>query len=279
MADSVIGAGFNYIYFGVVNSSGYLQGSTTAGAAAGASAGMKRLIGARTIPFALPEPEVITVTGDNEPKVSFQFPNAEIINGVFEMASRDLDFEALVAGVKVQTIGTLEQIPIDPSGATSPTMMLLVQRKGKNVEAGSVGTTLWEHFTVLSADITPLLADVTERTFSPYRYAFNLSKRDRAGTGATFTVVADGTIETTMVGTVGSYPIHYQAFQGDGATTAITLDYTPVALANVYVYDNGVRKYPTTHYTLSGKTLTMQYTPTNGAWLTVLYEVEEDNFG
>lgn len=280
MADSIIGAGFNYLFYGVVNSSGYLQGNTAAGATAGAQAGegMKRLIGARTMPFALPEPEIITVTGDNEPKVSFQFPNAEIVNGVFEMAARDPDFDALVKGVKAQIIGTLTSLPLDPSGATSPTMMLLAQRKGKDVEAGSVGVALWEHVLALSADVTPLYADIEERTFNPYRYAMNLSKRDRAGWGATLTVVADGTTETTLIATTGSYPIHLHSWQGNNSQTAFNLTYTPVDANHVYLYDNGVRKFVTTHFTLAGKTLTTTYTPANGAWLTAVYEITEANF-
>ncbi len=68
---------------------------------------------------------------------------------------------------------------------------------------------------------------------------------------------------------------HIDAFAGDGATVAFTLADTPMA-GSYSVYLAGVLKTETTHYSISGTTLTMVTAPGDGVQLTVRYNIALD---
>lgn len=76
----------------------------------------------------------------------------------------------------------------------------------------------------------------------------------------------------------------YQAFTGDGSTTAFTLTNGPLTSTAVLVFVDGVKKKPTTDYTVSGTTLTFGVAPSNSTKIDVhilgvekygLYNVED----
>lgn len=269
-----IAAGFDRVFYGVVNSSGYLIGSTIAGATAGGATGeaMGRLIGGRTIPIGIPEDEVLTVTGDNEPKASFSFPGAELPSGVLEVAVRDLTFDALVQGTKVAAEADFNIGLVGPSGATKPDMTLLLMRKAKKQPSGSSG---WEIIPVHKCNITPLGADVTERAFGPYRYNVNLSKSDRGAWGASFTEAVFGATQSVEAVIESDNPIQIHSFQGDAIRVAFTLPITPKASTKILVHVNGVKQLLTTHWTFSGATITFLAAPASAAAINVMYEVDE----
>ena len=57
----------------------------------------------------------------------------------------------------------------------------------------------------------------------------------------------------------------YKAFTGDGSTTAFTLDHNVASNGKgILVLYNGQVQEAATHYTVSGKTLTMTFTPEDG---------------
>ena len=69
-----IAAGNNFNFLGFIDSRGYLVGSTTSAPAAGAAGSpMIRVQGAKTAAPAVPEPEVVQVTGDDTLLGEFEF--------------------------------------------------------------------------------------------------------------------------------------------------------------------------------------------------------------
>lgn len=270
-----IAAGYDYTFYGVRNSDGYLQGNDGTGAAAGNTngQGMLRLEGGRTIPVSIPQDEVVTPTGDNEPTVSFTFPSSNLPSGILETASKNLDFEALCQGTKVETVGGLSVGLQGPSGSTKENMVLLLMRQAKKWAAGVRGVAAWECQFVPSCEISPLGGDWTERQFSPYRYGINISKADRFPWGATYTEAVHGATSSALVPIFSDNPIQLHAFQGNGSQDTFILDVAPISLAKTYVYVNGVKQVPTTQFTLSSKTVTFVSPPASSAIINVMYEV------
>jgi hypothetical protein len=270
-----IAAGFDRVFYGVLNSSGYMIGQTAAGATAGSAAGegMARLEGARTIPIGIAEDDVLPVSGDNEPLVSFSFPGEELPNGVLEMAVRSQEFESLVQGTRTETLGDVTISALGPSGASKPDMALLLQRKSKKWQSGVRGSGAWEIVMVLKSNVTPLGSALEQRQFSPYRYGINLSKSDRLTYGATFTELQHGTTSMPIAIVYSDNPMLIHAFQGDASRTAFTLPVAPKSASKVYVYVNGTRNYPT----ISGTTVTFGSPPASGAMIGVFYEVDEND--
>ena len=63
-----------------------------------------------------------------------------------------------------------------------------------------------------------------------------------------------------------------QTFTGDGSTTSFTLSNNVAAGGRaIWVYYNGQWLVPTTHFTISGKTISLTFTPENNTSIDVLY--------
>jgi hypothetical protein len=60
-----------------------------------------------------------------------------------------------------------------------------------------------------------------------------------------------------------------QTFTGDGSTTSFTVSPTGLSTSTIAVYFDGVRKTAFTDYSLSGTTLSITITPSNGTVITV----------
>lgn len=272
-----IAAGFDLIFWAILNANGINIGTTLAGATLGSATGhpMKRLVGARTMPIGIPEPEILTVMGDNEPEVSFNFPGAELISGVLEMSVRDQGFEALVQGTLEQTIGDVVMGAYDPSGATKPDITFLMMRQAKKYEGNTKGTAAWEVISINASQVSPLYTDITQREFGPYRYAINVSKAARVPFAMTFTLGVNGTTEMSITPFESDYPLMVETWQGDASRTAFSLTYVPVSAAKVYAYkNNGVRDPGAS---VSGQTLTYGTAPASGQYAHALYEVSKNN--
>lgn len=275
--ENQIAAGFKYVAYGVLNSSGIHIGNTLTGATAGSATGhpMIRLRGARTVPVELTEPERLTVLGDNEPLVQFQFPGAELPSGILEMSVRDQSFEALIQGTREESIGDLTAGALGPSGTSTPDMCLLLMREAKKYEGAVKGVASWEILFVPQCQIVPLFSNFTQREFNPYRYSIVLSQSGRAPYGPTYTELTRGTQSMTLDPIVSDNPVWVEVWQGNGSQATWTLTYIPKTTSKVYVYkNNGVRDPGAT---VSGQTITNPVAPLTGQYVHALYEVDAAN--
>jgi hypothetical protein len=271
-----IGAGARYTFYGVRDSSGFLIGNTASGATAGVQAGegMLRLDGGQVIPTSIPENENQTAIGDDEALVSFDFSAATLAQGTIEVAVRDNVFEALVQGTEVQTIGDLSVGVLGPQDQTFRDMVIMAQRRSKKWTAGVKGVKAWEIAFILAPTITPLYNDFNTRQINPYRYSYTTSKTDRKTWGATFTDALNGTTAGSIIVIDSDNPLHVMAWRGNNSQQDFTFDFTPKSSAKIHIYDEGVKQTLTTDYTVSGSTVTFVGTPSSGARLNALYEVD-----
>lgn len=279
MSTKHIPAGFDHCFYGLLDSSGNLKGNSVAGASNGTIQGMLRLEGARTIPLGIPEDEVTSVTGDNRPLVSFSFPGADLPSGILEMATRNLDFEAIAQGTSTETIGGIVKGALAPSNPAKPDVVWMFQRRSKKWQDGARGVGAWEAIVALRTNVTPLGSAITERQFDAIRYSINLSAGDRSPWGASFTEAVQGYTYTPIETLEADNPLHMMGGYGNASQTLFTLDYTPAAATKVYVYVNGIRLAYTTGYTVSGKVITLTAAPANGVHIGVIYECDESLFG
>lgn len=270
-----IGAGFDRIEWGLVNTSGLVYGTSLTGPTAGSATGepMLRLRGARSLPVQVPEPERVPVTGDNEVLAAFQFPGGELPAGILEVAVNNMEFNAIAQGTKVRALGGYNVGALAPNGNTYPTMCLNLMRQTSIQDAGETGLPGWEGLWIPRCTLTPLNAEITERAFNPYRYAVNINPSDRAMLGYTFTEGIDGVTSMAMMDFDGNYPAHQDNWKGDASRVLFTLKYTPIVNTEVMVCLNGVLQTYTSHYTVSGNVLTMLSAPANGVVLNALYGV------
>jgi hypothetical protein len=270
-----IGAGFKYIFYGVADSSGYLQGNSATAATHGTIQPMVRLRGARTFPVTIPERDRVPVSGDDEPLVTFSFPSEQLPNGVMSTATKSLDFEALCKSTSVESFGDLRAGSMAAGGEVSRTMMLLLQREAKKYEGATKGVAAWEIILIPSCEINPTGAEWEQRTFNPYNYSISISKAGIGVYGGSYTEATRGTTEVTLEPIEADNPVMIEGGYGDGATSGYTLNLEPVAAtaAKVHVWLDNVKQTYTTHYTVTGTGLNFVSPPGDGVHIGVMYEV------
>lgn len=278
MAEKTIAAGFRYLWYGVVDSSGYFIGGTATAPAAGTAAGsgMLRLDGARTLPVNIPEPDIVVVSGDDEPMVSFEFDSEDLPSGAFEMAARNNTFDALIQGTSVENIGDVEMSMLDPKDRQSQSMCMLLSRRAKSWLPGTKGVKKWENAFVPRCTVKPLFATIEQRTFTPYQYAINLSRSDRSG-WSTISESLHGTTAASLLIIDSDNPLYMHRFTGNNSQQNFTLSFAPVSGAKTYVYVNDVKQTVTTDYTVSSTTLAFVAAPATDAVIVVLAEIDESN--
>lgn len=270
-----IGGGYDMLYYGILDGDGFLIGNVAAGVAAGAVQGMKRLYGAKTAPISIKEPDVVTATGDNNALVQFQFLPAELPDGVLTSAQRDLDFEALIQGTATYVLGQTKLGVRQPGNSNPPNMCLLLTRRAKTWGPNSKGQAAFDIELILSCSITPLGAEWTERAVNPYNYKVTVNAADHFVWGETVASTNLGTNAGAIIPIDADNAIHIAAGKGDGVTTAFALPYTPTSSSRILVVVERVAKTLTTHYTVSGKTITFLSAPLAGARIVFYYETAE----
>lgn len=279
---AVISAGFKYCFYGTLDSSGYLVGGTDTAPVAGNQTGspMLRLEGASTAPVALADAEVITVIGDDEPLVTFQFSPATLPAGVMEMVVRNRTFEALIQGTQVQTLGDLDISVLQPTDQAFTDMVLILSRRAKSWTPSSRGVKKWENLLVMRPTITPLFSEFQTRANTPYRYGIATSQGDRLPWGVTLIESVNGTTAAPLIVLDGDNPVTMHRFTGNNSATVFNLAYEPVSGAKTKVAVNGVLQTLTTNYTVdtAAKTVTFLVAPASSAIIVVFYEVSETDY-
>lgn len=278
----MIAAGFKYLHVGQVNTAGFLIGGLTKAVAGGQPEAMLRLEGAQTAPLSIADDDIITVLGDDGPLVTFDFEAATLPNGVVEMAARNVEFEALAQGTKVQTIGAGKIGALQPKGAEKQPLILLAQRRAKTWEEGDRGGAAWEALIALGARVRPLFAQIQQRQHTPYRYFVNTSKVARKPWGELFSIDDNGTDAVPLMTMDLDNPIALEAAIGDALEDDFALVHTPInGYLSVEVYVDGVLQVHTTAWTYAEAygvatiTFTMGHIPADGKNIDFVIEVDE----
>lgn len=278
MATERIAAGYRYMYYGVLNSDANFIGSTTTAPTAGAVAGsgMERLDGARTLPVSIAEPEVLVVSGDDEPMVSFEFDAEELPSGLFEMSDRDTTFEALTQGTNIDAQGNIEISVLDPKDRLSQSLCFFLWRRAKSWLNGERGAKKWSGLYIAQSTVKPLGNNWEQRVFNAYGYAINLSRSDKLG-WTTVNQTEHGTTAASMFPVDSDFPCLQWRYTGDNATTDYTLPFALSTGGSSRVYVNDVQQALTTDYTISGLTLTFVAAPATDARIVILWEINDSD--
>jgi len=273
-----IGAGYRILFYGVIDADGYFLGGSTTAPDAGDTDGspLLRLEGARTLPVGIPEPEIVIVSGDDEPMVSFNFDAEDLPSGVFEQAQRDDLFEALVQGTLVDAQENIRIGVLDPADRADVGMCMLLSRRAKRWESGSRGVSVYQHLYLPAVSIKPLGNDYTQRQFNAYLYSMNLSRSDRAG----WTSINDtehGTTAASILPIESFYPLMLQHWVGDNVETTFTLIRDRETDGSMRVYVDDVQQAETGIWTCADESdqLVFGAAPADGARIDAIWEYPE----
>ncbi len=243
--DKVIGAGLDRVFYGVVDSSGYLIGNTATAPVAGNQAGsaMAQLIKAKSFPFAPVDPDRPTATGDDGAAARFIFNPVDLPETNFTFAAGDLNFEALCQTFVVQDIGGYSFLGVQSGdGATYADLCFLVTSQAKSQDSGSVGASHWENLLILKANVFPRgRISFEERAVASYEYAMVANYAAAHVTGLGFTSVLNGGTQFAALRFTSTYRPIFQRWTGDNSQVEFNLakNIAEDSANNIAVYVNG----------------------------------------
>jgi len=277
----VIGAGFQYGWWGILDTTGRVLGqsaSLTAGDQDGSNMG--RLYGVKTMPTGIPEADQLDVTGDDQWLTSFLFGSASGPSGVLEMAVKDMNFEAALKGLTIYEHETFAELAVGmPKDPTYADVAFIFQRQAKSWTAGQRGSGRWEGVVITKANGEVLYNDFNERAAPPYRYSITMSQSDMRPFGETFGESVFGTEQAAFYQFTSNNPVTLQAWRGDGAQDVFNFAHRPKAANACAVYVEGIKQTITTHYTIdpnAGSLGTIDFVtaPANNQLIHVFYEMD-----
>lgn len=271
-----ISAGFDRVYYARLDGAGYAFGTTGVFVTGASGAVMQRLDGVKTADVAIPEPQVLQATGDDQALGTFIFPPNELPAFTLEAAISDLTFQANAQSTLIKEHGRFSMGVLAPSDPTYPDFALILQRRSKSKATGTNGVDNWEGLVIPKATIVPLgSAGYTERELAVYRYRITCNISDIMPWGETITEVGWGTLGGSVFPFSGPNRMVTQAFYGDNTTDTFNLSYTPAteALTDVLIYVNGAAPL-TTGATVDADAKTIEFTtpPATNDKIEVVYE-------
>jgi len=271
--EAVIPAGLTYCYYGNVNSSGYMVGTSDPTAGSQTGSGMGRIQYAKTVPIGVNEPDFVQATGDDTVAAQWPFDSNELPNGILESAVTDLAQEAVMQNTNTFAVGDGLMGVRQPKDVNRADTCLILQSRAKSADSGTAGTSRWHGVIVPVATLTPLGGDPSERTPLTNRIAIAAQNATQLPWGATLQTAIQGTESAPIIPFNFDNPVTCHVFKGDDAETAFTVGLTPVSDAKCAIYLDGLVQSSAV-WSRSRSTFTMTAAPGDGSYLHIWYEFD-----
>ncbi len=242
----VTSAGAASVYYGAVDSTGYLIGSTASAPAAGNQTGssMAQLEGVKNFPFVPNAPDRLNITGDDGAIAQFLWNPIELPTGDATFAVSDMDFAALAMSTLVDaSVGGYEFLGLQPASVTYQDMCLLVTAQAKSRTSGSVGSSLFYNYLIMKANAYYQGRDAfAERAEAAFIYNLIANKSTNYPWGLAFSDANNGDTEFVVMEFTSAYRPMIQRWTGNNAQTTYNLskNIAEDAANNILVYEAGV---------------------------------------
>lgn len=276
-------AGVAQCQYAIVNSLGYPMGSTGT-ISNGASRGMGVPTMIKSASGQFPAPRTVNVTGSNGRKrLKFVFTAADLGEFDMQFGAFDLNFYARSNGVKIQTIGDWEMVPLQSDVApASVQVALLFNIDAQEASQGQFGRKAWYNLFVPLCNVYLQGAAHSEAAEGGFTYRVSPVQSGSTPWGVALTSVTNGATAAAAFGMTSKNPLTMDTFISDGSTPNFTLNYRPAESIpdgnSAFLFRNGAAS-PITINTLviASKVLTMASNGTAGDTNIALYEaIPED---
>jgi len=241
----VTSAGAASVYYGAVDSTGYLIGSTATAPTAGNQTGssMVQLEGVKNFPFVPNAPDRLNITGDDGAIAQFLWNPIELPTGDVTFAVSDQDFGALAESLLVHDIGGYSFLGIQPAAVTYQDLCLLVTAQAKSRTSGSVGSSGYYNYLIMKANAYYQGRDsFAERAEAAFIYNLIANKADVYPWGLAFSDANNGDTEFVVMEFTSSYRPMIQRWTGNNVEVTFNLskNIADDAANNIAVYEAGV---------------------------------------
>lgn len=200
-----------------------------------------RAYGAKTADVSVPEPEVVTITGDDQALGIFTFPSNALPSFVMEFGQSDYALASQTQNTSIYTVATYYDVQLlGPNDPQFNDIVLVMTSQAKSKESGSDGESGWHHLIAPRAQMSYLGAALNERGEKTFRYQVTINKFSRFPWGQALPEATIGTASAVMFEWFTERRISFVTYIQGGAGGTITLDRTPYAANRVALWRNGV---------------------------------------
>lgn len=232
--------GLDAIHVAYRGSGGSMSGfaNLSASSTVNTGSGMRRLVGAQTAPFALKEPVVKTIPGDNGVLDTFTWASADVNQGILELGENDGTFDVAADGVTVKTVGVYTFFPRGGTVANPGNFMFLLTRDAHGQDSATSGQSGWENELVMYTRVKPLGdEDRAHQKEGKARQQVTFIDSTVTPWGETCTA-AFGVYQRQSFVWTSTYRSMFHCWVSDGSAAATTaLDYTPISAATTKAWN------------------------------------------
>ncbi len=267
-------AGLDAIHTAYRGAGGYMAGFANLGSTStpNTGSGMRRLVGAQTMPYAIPEAVTKAILGDDSQIDTFQFGNADVQKGILETGVNDGAFDMAADGISKLTVGIYDFFGLGDTIGNPALFMFLLTRQAHLSPDGTPG---WENEMVLSSRVKAIGDEARghqKEGKARWDCAFNNSNVTpwKQTNQAAFGIPMRRSIRFTS-----TYRSMFHIWISDGvATTTTPLDYAPVDAPSTKAWQiDTAAPVTVSSVSVGGKTVTFSavVTPT-GTPVVILYQ-------
>lgn len=211
---------------------GYTPGGISGAISNGSSAVLKRMYGVKTTPIALPEPTVVTVTGDDTRLGIFQFDSENLPSFALTAGEMDMDIIAASQGTNVYTIGSYYDLNLlGPTSREFRDMFLWLVSQAKSRVSGNKGAG-FHNLIIPRCNMTYLGRNFEERAAATFNWQVAVDVFDTFPWGGLIGNNAFGKDEGVMFEWFTNKRPQILVIKDDAVTNSYTMPFTPYTDGN-----------------------------------------------
>lgn len=265
--------GNQFTFLGFLNAQNFLIGGASTAPASGNSSGMLRITGIKEVPITVPDSDIIQNTGDDGLIAEFDFDSIATRRYIITYAVEDLDHLAKLLGVNVVTIAGAKMVLFDSNNPPIFNVCMIHQSRAVSQDVATSGAAAWQGYIVPIAQARPLGRDgMSERSPGTFRMSVTIQLATKHAWGVTFSEAVEGNTTARAIPVHGDYPLHMQAYTGDGSTDPIDVDFAPAGASLAAIITNTGASIAIASVSAANKTITPAATVTLPA--VVIYQFQ-----
>lgn len=276
-----IASGVRDNYIGFINDLGHFIGGTPNDPAIGTASGMMELLGIKSVGFGVPDPDTVSITGDDTELGEFDHDSVTARAYICELAVHNLWLDAYLQGTTVDALAGGDWGALDITNAPERNVCVIHQGRAKKYDPDNTGLKAYEGILIPLATAKPLgRAQMKEREGAVYRLRITPQVAVRDPWGATYGASNTGVTALRVRSFRSDYPYHMVAFRGNGSLANVPLDYEPAGTAYARAWGSvsgGARASELTISGMSGvgvtpRQATLSPAPASGTYNSILYQ-------
>jgi hypothetical protein len=188
--------------------------------------------GIASFTITIPDPQIIPHIGEDRVLQVDALPTQEPITAEMMSALTDLQLDALIQNVKVQTLNEMQILPRGTSQqGLEPDLIVWAYRQSTSMEAATKGARMWQGSFLGRAVIFPKLPAGEQGGKNERNFTVQPKVVTTTPWGVALTLAANGCLETQVFDVHTYKRSHFAAWKADGIVTAFDFStgFTPDA--------------------------------------------------